>query len=57
MLKGTLGLQRSLALHPKTFANLKTEDLKVEVMGRGLQVDSEKKKCYQKALTSELARQ
>lgn len=57
VLKGTLGLQRSLALHPKTFANLKTEDLKVEVMGRGLQVDSEKKKCYQKALTSELARQ
>ena len=57
VLKGRLGLQRSLALHPKPFANLKKEDLKVEVMGRGLQVDGEKKECYHKALTSELAGQ
>ena len=57
VLKGRLGLQRSLALHPKPFANLKKEDLKVEVTGRGLQVDDEKKECYQKALTSELAGQ
>lgn len=57
VLKGTLGLQRSLALYPKPFANLKTEDLKVKVTGRELQVDSEKKERYQKALTSELVGQ
>ena len=34
VLKGRLGLQRSLALHPKPFANLKKEDLKVEVMAK-----------------------
>jgi len=39
VLKGRLGLQRSLALHPKPFANLKKEDLKVEVMAKGSQVD------------------
>ena len=34
VLKGRLGLQRSLALHPKPFVNLKKEDLKVEVMAK-----------------------
>ena len=57
VLKGRLGLQRSLALHPKPFANLKKEDLKVEVMAKGLQVDGKKKECYQKAHTSELTEQ
>ena len=42
VLKWRLGLQRSLALHPKPFANLKKEDLKVELLERGLQVDGEK---------------
>ena len=57
VLKGRLDLQRSLALHPKPFVNLKKEDLKVEVMAKRLQVDGEKKECYQKALRSELAGQ
>ena len=57
VLKGRLGLQRSFALHPKPFVNLKKEDLKVEVMAKGLQVDGKKKECYQKAHTSELREQ
>ena len=57
VLKGRIGLRRSLDLHPKPLANLRKEDLKTEVIGRGLEVDGDKKEDYQKALTIELAGQ
>lgn len=57
VLKGRIGLRRSLELHPKPLANLGKEDLKIEVIGRGLEVDGYKKEYYQKALTTELAGQ
>ena len=57
VLKGRIGLRRSLDLHPKPLANLRKEDLKTEVIGRGLEVDGDKKEDYQKALTTELAGQ
>ena len=44
-------------MHPKPIASLKTEDLKVEIMAKGLQVDGKKKEFYQKAHTSELTEQ
>ena len=57
VLKGRIGFRRSLDLHPKPLANLRKEDLKTEVIGRGLEVDGDKKEDYQKALTTELAGQ
>ena len=57
VLKGRIGLRRSLDLLSKPLANLRKKDLKIEVIGRGLEVDGDKKEDYKKALTTERAGQ
>lgn len=46
MFKGRIGFRRLFELYLKFLVNLGKEDLKIEVIGRGLEVDGYKKEYY-----------